>query len=198
MVTDPLGPDYGLKVPRLAADVVTVSHDHGDHSNIAAVKPADEGKVFIISNPGEYEVKGVFVYGVASFHDDSQGAERGPNNIYRIEIDGISIGHLGDLGHALEQSQLEKLEGVDILMIPVGGTYTIDGKEATKVISQIEPRIVIPMHYNIKGLKTPKKIDDLDTFCKEIAICPKETLNKFKVTKKDLPQEDLRVVVLEP
>ena len=198
IVTDPLGSDYGLKVPRLTADVVTVSHDHGDHSNIAAVKPVGEGKVFIISHPGEYEIKGVFIYGVTSFHDGSQGSERGLNNIYRIELDGISIGHLGDLGHTLEQSQLEKLEGVDILMIPVGGTYTIDGKEATKVISQIEPRIVIPMHYNIKGLKTPKKIDDLDTFCKEIAICPKETLNKFKVTKKDLPQEDLRVVVLEP
>lgn len=198
VVTDPFGPNYGLKVPRLTADIVTVSHDHGDHNNIEAVKPAGESQIFVISNPGEYEVKGVFVYGVPSFHDDSKGSERGSNNIYRIEIDGVSIGHLGDLGHTLEQSQLERLEGVDILMVPVGGTFTINGKEAVKIISQIEPRIVIPMHYDIKGLKTPKKIDGLDTFCKEIAICPKEALNKFKVTKKDLPQQDLQVVLLQP
>lgn len=197
IVTDPFGPNYGLKVPRLAADIVTISHDHDDHNNSQAVKPTDDKDVFVIDTPGEFESKGVFIYGVPSFHDNKQGAERGLNNIYRIEIDGISIGHLGDLGHLLENGQIERLEGVDILMVPVGGTYTIDGKEATKIISQIEPRIVIPMHYDLKGLKLPKKIDGLDTFCKEIAICPKEALNKFKIVKKDLPQEDLQVVLLE-
>lgn len=196
VVTDPFSANYGLKVPRLAADVLTISHDHEDHNNIKAVKPASDTDTFVIEGPGEYESKGVFIYGVPSYHDQNKGADRGMNTIYRIEIDGVSIGHLGDIGHTLESEQIEKLEGIDILMIPVGGTYTIDGKEATKIISQIEPRIVIPMHYNIKGLKLPKKIDGLDTFCKEIAICPKEELSKFKVTKKDLPQSDLQVVLL--
>lgn len=198
VVTDPYDKSYGLKVPHLAADIVTSSHNHGDHNNIKAVRGTGEGDPFIIDTPGEYEVKNVFIYGVHSYHDDQEGKERGKNIIYRIEIDGISIAHLGDLDHELKNGQIEKLEGVDILMIPVGGTYTISGKEATGVISQLEPRIVIPMHYNIPGLKLKNKIDGSDKFCKEIGVCPTERINKFKVTKKDLPQEEMKVVILEP
>ncbi len=195
VITDPYGDSIGLKLPRLAGDIVTVSHDHGDHNNSKAVKGADDKEPFVITGPGEYEIKDTFVYGIPSWHDNKQGQERGANTMYRIEIDGISIAHLGDLGHMLEDSQLEKLEGVDILMIPVGGVYTIDGKQATEVISQIEPRLVIPMHYNIKGLTA--KIDKLDVFCKEIGVCPPNTVEKLKITKKDLPQEDLQVVTFE-
>lgn len=198
VVTDPFTKDYGLKVPRLTGDVVTISHQHGDHNNIDAVKPAGEHAPFVVSTPGEFEAQGAFIYGTPSYHDDAQGKEHGSNIIFRIELDGISIGHLGDLGHLLEKEQIEKLEGIDILMIPIGGTYTIDGKQATKVISQIEPRLVIPMHYNIKGLKLSKKIDDTKVFCDEIGVCPKEAIPKLKITKKELPQQDLQVVLLEP
>lgn len=198
IVTDPYGDEYGLKLPRLSADIVTSSHDHNDHNNIKAVKAAnseDANGPFVINGPGEYEIKDTFVYGIPSWHDDKKGTERGANIIYRIEMEGMSIAHLGDLGHMLEQEQIEKLEGIDILMIPVGGNYTIDGKQATQIISQLEPRIVIPMHYSIKGLKA--KIDGLDPFCKEIGVCPPERVAKFKIAKKDLPQEDLKVVIFE-
>ena len=196
IITDPYGDDYGLKLPRLAGDIVTISHDHGDHNNAKAIKGAQDNQApFVVSGPGEYEIKETFIYGVPAWHDDKQGAERGGNTIYRFEIDGISIAHLGDLGHLLEDAQLAKLEGVDILMIPVGGNYTIDGKQATQVISQVEPRIVIPMHYSIKGLNA--KIDKLDTFCKEIGVCPPNTVEKLKIVKKDLPQEDLQIVIFE-
>ncbi len=196
IITDPFDDSLGLKTPRLAADIVTVSHDHYDHNNSKAVKGLAQDAPFIINTPGEYEVKNVFIYGIPSFHDDKQGTQRGLNIIYRLEIDGISIAHLGDLGHLLENGQIEKLEGVDILLIPVGGTFTIDGKQATQIISQLEPRLVIPMHYHLPGLKV--KIDDLTSFCKEIGVCPKEAIPKFKITKKDLPQEDLQVVILQP
>jgi len=198
LITDPFDKSCGLKVPRLAADVVTTSHDHQDHNNVKAVKSMADSKPFIIDGPGEYEIKNIFIYGVRSYHDDKEGQERGQNIIYRVEIDGISLAHLGDLGHTLGNGQVEKLEGVDILMIPVGGTYTINAKQATEVISQLEPRIVIPMHYNIPGLKLPKKLNSVDVFCKEIGVCPKEKISKFKISKKDLPSEKMEVVILQP
>lgn len=198
LVTDPFDNSYGLKVPRLSADVVTISHDHNDHNNAKAVKGINEDQPFVIKEAGEYEVKNIFIYGIPSYHDNQEGKESGKNIIYRIEMDGISLAHLGDLGHVLTNGQIEKLEGVDILMIPVGGIYTIGAKLATEIISQLEPRIVIPMHYNITGLKLKKKIDGINTFCKEFGACPTEEINKFKVTKKDLPQEDLKVVILQP
>ncbi len=198
LVTDPFDGNFGLKVPRLSADVVTVSHDHPDHSNVEAIKGIGENQPFVITGPGEYEIKGILIQGVAAYHDDKEGANLGSNTIYRIEVDGITIGHLGDLGHALANGQVEKMEGVDILMIPVGGGSTIDAKKATEIISQLEPRIVIPMHYEIPGLKTKTKLSDLSLFCKEIGVCPKEKVNKYKITKKDLPQDNLQVVVMEP
>ena len=98
-------------------------------------------------------MSGITIQGVESYHDSSSGKDRGVNIIYRIEIDDISVTHLGDLGHVLDNKQLEVLNGTDILLIPVGGKYTLDAKKAVEVVSQIEPRIVIPMHYKIPGLK---------------------------------------------
>jgi len=198
LVTDPFDNTFGLKVPRLSADAITISHDHPDHNSYEAIKGVGENKPFIVSGPGEYEIKGILIQGVPSFHDDKEGASLGKNTIYRIEIDGITIGHLGDLGHVLANGQVEKMEGVDILLIPVGGGSTIDAKKATEIISQLEPRIVIPMHYEIPGLKTKTKLSDLSSFCKEIGVCPKEKINKFKISKKDLPQDNLQVIVMEP
>lgn len=189
LITDPFGGDIGLKVPHFEADIVTVSHGHHDHNNTDAIR----GKPFIINTAGEYEIKGVFVEGVESAHDEKNGAERGENIIYRIEMEDISITHLGDLGHVLDAKQLEKLEGTDILIIPVGGKYTINAAKAVEVISQIEPRIVIPMHYKVPGLKAD--IDGVEKFIKELGLKPRNE-EKLKISKKDLPAEDMELVVL--
>ena len=176
LMTDPYDKSVGLKLPNLEADIVTISHEHADHNNRAAFR----GQPYIIDSVGEYDIKGVMIEGVKSFHDDKNGAERGDNIIYRIEMDGITICHLGDLGHVLDNKQLERLEGIDILLIPVGGKYTIDAKKAVEVISQIEPRIVIPMHYKTKDLKFD--LDDVDKFIKELGVEPtyEEKLKKLQ------------------
>lgn len=194
VVTDPYDSSVGFKLPRLSADIVTISHDHYDHNNIDGVHGIG-GEPFLISGPGEYEVKGVFVYGIPFWHDKSQGKERGENIVYRIEMEGISVAHLGDLGHTLSEEQTSKLDGVDILLIPVGGKYTIGAREATEVINEIEPRIVIPMHYKIHGLKLD--IDPVDKFLKEMGASKAEKLPKLKISKKDLPQEETKVILLE-
>lgn len=181
----------GLKMPKFQADLLLITHDHDDHNNVKAIR----GNPFIIDGAGEYEVKNVFVYGLRSFHDKKEGAERGKCTAYVIEMEGIKIGHLADFGQEkLTERQLEYLEGVDILMIPVGGTYTINGPEAVKIISQIQPRIVIPMHYKLPGLKI--KLDGADKFLKEYGVDNPEKLDKLKILKKDLPQEETKVIIL--
>ena len=189
LVTDPFDKETGLKVPNFEADIITVSHNHHDHNNTGALR----GTPFIINSPGEYDCKDVLIQGIDSFHDENKGADRGHNTIYRIEIDDISISHLGDLAHSLDNDQLEKLSGTDILIVPVGGKYTLDAKKAVEVISQIEPRIVIPMHYQVEGLKFD--LEPLDKFIKEIGIKPTYE-EKLKISKKDLPQEDMELVIL--
>jgi L-ascorbate metabolism protein UlaG (beta-lactamase superfamily) len=191
VVTDPFNKETGFKVPNFEADIVTVSHDHGDHSNAEALR----GTPFIINSAGEYDVKGVMVVGIDSYHDAHGGADSGKNIIYRIEIDDVSIGHLGDLGHTLDDKQLEKLVGIDILLVPVGGKYTLDAKKAVEVVSQVEPRIVIPMHYKMVDGKITD-IDGVEKFIKELGIKPREE-EKLKISKKDLPQEDMELVVLK-
>lgn len=189
LITDPFAAEIGLKVSHFEADIVTVSHDHYDHNNTGAIR----GNPFIINSAGEYEIKGVYIEGVEAWHDSQQGGERGRNIVYRIEMEDVSITHLGDLGHILDTKQLEKLEGTDILLIPVGGKYTINAAKAVEVISQIEPKIVIPMHYKVPGLKVD--IEGVDKFIKELGIKPRNE-EKLKISKKDLPQEDMELVVL--
>lgn len=190
VVTDPFGKNYGLKVPNFEADIVTSSHNHDDHNNISALR----GNPFVIDCAGEYDIKNVLVEGVHSFHDDKDGTERGSNIIFRFEIEDISIVHLGDLGQVLNSAQLEKLAGTDILLIPVGGTYTLNAKQAVEVISQIEPRIVIPMHYKTDDLKLD--IDGVDKFIKEMGITPSYE-EKLKISKRDLPSEDMELIILK-
>ncbi len=190
VITDPFDDSVGLKMPRLETDIVTISHSHSDHNNLGAIK----GTPFIINSAGEYEVKGVFIEGGESFHDSKQGEERGKNIIYRIDMDDISVAHLGDLGHELDTKQLEKLEGTDILLIPVGGAYALNAQKAVEVVSQIEPRVVIPMHYKVPGLKL--NLDEVDKFIKELSLKPTYE-EKLKISKKDLPQEGLELVILK-
>jgi L-ascorbate metabolism protein UlaG (beta-lactamase superfamily) len=191
VITDPYGKGFGLKMPNCEADIVTVSHQHEDHNNVSALR----GKPFIIDCAGEYDVKNILVEGIDSFHDDSNGKERGKNIIFRFEIDDISIAHLGDLGETLNDVQLEKLTGIDILLVPVGGKYTLDAKKAVEVINQIEPRIVVPMHYKTPDLKI-EGLDPVDKFIKEIGLVPSYE-DKLKISKRDLPQEDMELVILK-
>lgn len=196
IITDPLDPKIGLKQPRLSADIITVSYEYFDYNNIKAIKGIIEKKPFIINQPGEYEIRNVFIYGISCFRDNQKDKLRNKNIIYRIELDNINIIHLGNLAQGLSNGQLEELGEVDVLMIPIGGNYTIDAKEATRLISQIEPRIVIPMHYKIKGLKI--NIASINKFCQEIGICPKESIKKLKINKKDLISEEMNIIVLQP
>lgn len=191
IITDPFEKSVGLSPPRGNADIVLVSHDHYDHNNVKAIS----GEPFIANGPGEYDVKGVFVKGIYSFHDTSQGAERGANTIYVIEAEDMKICHLGDFGEKeLSSEQLDKIGEVDILMIPVGGIYTIDANEAVKIINQIEPKVVIPMHYKIPKLTL--KLNSVDKFLEEIGT-QKETLEEFSIQKKDLTEQEMKVVVMK-
>jgi len=193
LFTDPFAKEIGLTPPRGTANIVTISHHHFDHDNIDALSASSP---FIIDGPGEYEVKGVNVTGVATYHDAKEGKERGNNTAYIIEMEGIKICHLGDLGQTkLTNEQLELIDGVDILMVPIGGVYTITGEEAADIINQIEPKIVIPMHYKISGLEV--KLDGADEFLKEMGIAKKETVEKLTIKKKELPEEETQVVIMK-
>ncbi|MFA5248285.1 MAG: MBL fold metallo-hydrolase [Patescibacteria group bacterium] len=190
VITDPFNKNLGLKVPNCEADVVTVSHNHDDHNNFGSLR----GEAFIVDTPGEYDVKGIMIVGVETFHDDKNGEERGRNIAYRLEVDDIVLAHLGDLGHVLTNEQLEQLGNIDVLLVPIGGHFTLDAKKAVEVINQIEPRIVIPMHYKLP--KSQIDLDGLDKFIKELGVEP-QCEEKFKISKKDLPQEGMSLVVLE-
>ncbi|GAG35171.1 unnamed protein product, partial [marine sediment metagenome] len=185
------GKDIGLKPPRFQADIVTVSHSHYDHNNVSSLK----GDPFVVNDSGEYELKGITIRGINSFHDQKQGEERGLNTIFTIEAEDIRICHLGDLGQKeLIGEQLEKLGEIDILIIPVGGIYTIDAEKAANIINQIEPRIVIPMHYKVPKLKI--KLKELNDFLKEMGT-KEEVVEQLTVKKRDLFKEEMKIVVMK-
>lgn len=193
IVTDPFDPAVtGFKIPSVQADIVTVSHEHKDHNNIKAVS----GEPLVISGPGEYEVKGVRITGLRTYHDNTKGGERGYNTVYRIEIDNVAIVHLGDLGHKLSDKEIEILDGVDILMIPVGGTYTINAAEAVEVISHLEPKVIIPMHYKSDKHKNDdgEKLDELSVFLKEMGKEGIAPVPKLVISKDKLPLESMVVI----
>lgn len=193
IVIDPFSEEIGLRLPKLEADILLTTHGHPDHNNLKAVS----GNPFLISGPGEYEIKEVFIQGISAWHDDSQGKERGQMTIYTIEAEELCLCHLGDLGQKeLNSEQLERIGGVDILMAPVGGIYTIDGKEAVKIMSQIEPKIIIPMHYSLPKLKI--KLDGLDKFLKAVELKTIEPIQKLIVKKKDLSGEEAKIIILKP
>lgn len=196
LLTDPFDPAMvGLKFPKSEEiDIVTVSHDHPDHNFDAGIS----GEPFVVHGPGEYEVKGVTIIGVPTYHDGSKGEERGTNTVYKFVIDGVNFCHLGDLGHKLTDSQVEAIGDVDILFVPVGGKYTIDAKTAAEVVAQIEPYVVIPMHYQRTGLdpKTFAELEDVSKFLKEMGAESVEKISKY-VTSKDKLPENTTVVVLE-
>jgi len=198
IVIDPFDKETGLKLPSLSADIILVTHDHHDHNNVEAIKPAQSGvDPFVINGPGEYEIKEVFVQGIPTSHDDQDGKDRGKSTIYVIETEDIKICHLGDFGQKqLSDEQLEKLEKIDVLMIPVGGKFTIDSAQAQRIISQIEPKMVIPMHYKIPGLKMD--VDDVAKFMKTMGKASPTPVDKLVVKQSTLPKDGMEIVIMQP
>jgi len=195
ILIDPFEDSLGLKLPPQEADIVLVTHGHFDHNNVKAAK----GNPFVIDSPGEYEAKSVFVQGIATFHDDVKGKERGLNTVYTITAEGITLCHMGDFGQKeLTPEQVEKIGQVHILLIPVGGTYTINGKEAGKIISQIEPNVIIPMHYALPKLKI--KLAPVEEFLRAMGKKGLEPQGKLSLKAKDVAgeREETEIVVMKP
>jgi len=190
-VTDPYPPALGPRLAKLEADLVTVSHPHPNHSNVQAVKDAR-----VIDGPGEYEVKGITVNGVPAYHDDRKGEERGRNTVFLIEVDDVRVCHLGDLGHRLDDASLEVIGSVDVLLVPVGGGNSLDASRAAEVVRQIEPRMVVPMHYAVPAVK--KELDGVDRFLKEMGAPETEPIQRLSVQATTGDTETTKVVVLEP
>ena len=190
LVIEPYSDSIGIKMPKVKADAVLVTHNHDDHNNISAIT----GNPLIINGPGEYEMKGTFIYGKRAYHDNKNGLERGAITIYLIEEAGITVAHLGDFNQDdLVDEQMEFLKNVDVLLVPVGGTYSLNSDGAIKIINEIEPRVIIPMHYKCPGVKI--SLDGVDKFINEIGLSP-EKLDEFKISKESLPQNDMKLVIL--
>lgn len=191
VVIDPFKPEAtGLKLPKdLSSDVVLVSHNHDDHNYAEAVVKTPSGSTpMVFKEPGEYEVGGVVITGINSFHDSSSGAERGQNTIFHMFFEGLDIVHLGDLGQdKLTEEQIAQIGQTDILMIPVGGVYTIDAEGASDIVSQLEPKIIIPMHYKIEGLNF--ELETADKFLKLMGAENAAPVAKLSITRDKLPEE---------
>jgi L-ascorbate metabolism protein UlaG (beta-lactamase superfamily) len=190
IVIDPYDQSTGLKLPRLKADILLMTEGGAEHGNAAAVG----GEPFVIDGPGEYEVKNIFVYGLPFISEKQK--DQPIITLYLIKIGEITMAHLGGLKTTLGDEQLEILEGTDILLVPVGGKSSLTAEAASHVISQIEPRIVIPMNYKIPGLKT--SADPVNKFSQEMGVKGNESVDKVKIFKKDLPQEETKIIIMEP
>jgi L-ascorbate metabolism protein UlaG (beta-lactamase superfamily) len=189
VITDPFQKELGLAIPRLKADILTISHDHPGHNNLSAGR----GDPFVISGPGEYEVSGIFVVGVRTFHDGREGQQRGLNTAYCITAEEVTVCHLGDLGHRLTKTQIEQLGNVDVLLVPVGGGPTIGAGLAAETVSLIEPSLVVPMHY-----RSPQRddLDPVDKFLNEMGAGTPEPEEQLRVSAGRLPAEP-QVVLLQ-
>lgn len=192
VIMDPFSKEIGLTPPSGQADVVLVTHEHFDHNNIEAVK----GEYFLVNSPGEYEIRGVKARGISSFHDNEGGTKRGLNTLYLIELEGIRLLHLGDLGQELlDDYQLGEIGEVHVLMVPVGGFFTIDGKAAAGIVNQIEPKIVIPMHYKVPKL-TIKELTGVDEFLEELGQGEAAAQEKLTVKHKDFLEDQAKTKVV--
>ena len=193
VVMDPCGKETGYNISRPAADIVTVSHEHPAHNNVGGVA----GSPRVVQGPGEFEIAGVLIMGIPTYHDSEKGQKLGKNTAYVVELDDVRVCHLGDIGHVPTPEQVEELSGVDILLAPVGGGTTINAAAAVETISLLEPKLVIPMHYKTDATKDGG-LEPLDRFIKEMGAknAYEERQPKLSVTKSTLPEET-KVLVLE-
>ncbi len=195
IICDPFDKSIGLALPKLRADIITVSHDRPGHNAVDRIS----GEAKVLRGPGEYEIKNTFVSGLATIHRKVKGEPTERNIAYFFEFGDLTVGHLGDLGEVPAQSEIEALNvgEVHVLMVPVGGGATLDPARAVEVIGMLEPRLVIPMHYRHAGL-APELADNLelvDKFLKEFGSVTPDALDILKVSKSNLPEET-QVVLL--
>lgn len=188
--TDLLAKGSGLRAPQGQADIVLLTHDYTEE-----VKESLKGEPTVLNAPGEYSAKGIAALGFPAFQDEQEGALRGQNTIFIFESEDIHVAFLGALGHDLSPELLDKLNGVDILFIPVGGEGALSPKLAAELARKIEPNIVVPMHYKIPGLTLP--LESEKAFCDAIGNCPKETVPKLNIKKKEMEGKQIEVVLLE-
>jgi len=181
VITDPYPPGLGYSLGKPNARIVTVSHHHPGHSYVQGIG----GEPRPVTGPGEYEIGGVLIMGIATFHDGEGGRKRGKNTVYLMEIDEISVCHLGDLGHVLTGEQVEEIDNVDVLLLPVGGVSTINAPVAAEIVRQLEPKAVIPMHYQTPALG--RELEPVERFLKEIGAKEVNPLSKLSLTKSSLP-----------
>jgi L-ascorbate metabolism protein UlaG (beta-lactamase superfamily) len=181
IITDPCHPDLGYRLGEPVADIVTLSHFHRGHSYIEGV--GNDPKQ--IKSPGEYEIGGTFITGIASFHDNNKGEVRGKNTIYVIEMEGMTLCHLGDLGHPLDSHLTEEIGDISILFLPVGEVSTMPIDTATEIIRQLEPLIVIPMHYRTEVFAG--NLSTVDKFLDRMRIRDLEAKPKLSITSSSLP-----------
>jgi len=181
VITDPYPPDLGYSLGKPTAHIVTVSHRHPGHSYIQGIG----GEPRLVTGPGEYEINGVLITGIATFHDRERGQTKGKNTVYLMEVDEVSVCHLGDLGHVLTAEQVEEIDDVDVLLLPVGGVSTINASMAAEIVRQLEPRAVVPMHYKTEALSW--ELEPVDRFLKEIGVKQIDPQPKLSFTRSSLP-----------
>ncbi len=181
VITDPYPPDLGYSLGKPTAHIVTVSHQHLGHSYTQGIS----GEPRLVTGPGEYEINGVLISGIATFHDRERGQQRGKNTVYVIEVDEISVCHLGDLGHVLTAEQVEEIDDVDVLLLPVGGVSTINASMAAEIVRQVEPKAVIPMHYKTEAIS--RELEPVGRFLKEIGVEQIDSQPKLSFTRSNLP-----------
>jgi len=190
IVTDPYSPELGISLPPLQAEIVTVSHHNASCHYLDTVK----GDFKLIDGPGEYEISGVFITGISTFADDKRGRQHGLNTVFAFDFDGTTICHLGRLGHVPTQSQVKNLGSVDVLLVPVGGGGSLTATQASEAIGLFEPEIVIPMRYEISGLK--EELDSVNTFLKEMGMEQAERQTSLRVSDPG-PSEETDIFVLQ-
>jgi len=198
VLTDPYNEKavFGISMSRLAADIVTVSHQHAGHNAVEKARGTSKrDNPFIIDFPGEYEVGGISVFGTKTFHDDAQGEDKGSNLVFKILIDGVTVCHLGDLGHALTPEQLKEIGSVDVLLLPVGGPNSLMDGAAVKVAQAISPSYLIPMHYADSAYPADAPLKKIDDFFQSYGTTV-EADDKLTVEKDRLPDE-MQLVVLK-
>jgi L-ascorbate metabolism protein UlaG (beta-lactamase superfamily) len=190
VVTDPCPPSTGYTIGKPTADIVTLSHRHDDHAFLKAIA----GHPVVLDGPGEYEIHGAFITGIGTYHDSERGEERGENITFIVEMEDIRVCHLGDLGHAPTAEQAEEITGADVLLVPVGGNSTIDGAKAAEIVSLLEARLVIPMHYKTAASKG--QLEPPDRFLKEMGVTSVEPQPKLSLSRSAIPHET-QVMVLD-
>lgn len=191
VLTDPPDPKSGHAIPKTEAHLVTMSHEHAGHSSMKSVG----GEPVVLTGPGEYEVQEILVTGVASFHDEEKGAARGKNTVFAIRVDDLVVCHLGDLGHSLQATDLERIGAVDVVLVPISGPETnLSAALAAEVVHQLEPKVVIPMSYDPEAKRT--KEDPFERLLHELGVKELTPVPKLSVTRSSLPAE-LQVVALD-